>query len=455
MSTTTEGATGTKRRRVDGVTTNGRTTERSTPATAPPKEPHDDDDLSSLLGTRLEPLRDVLALQPKELQGTIISASSEMLDLLATIKQREKSYARFSKPMVHPKSQKIMTDEAGKELPFIPTFLRKPHPIKSSDTMNDEPRMKVLLEAAAKDYAEYQVKMTARANECSKLEISIRRDQFRKKFYDLIHIMALSHVVVAKIEGDGFPSGMKLTQEELASKITFDTLYDLTFEQSKAIGLDNGEQVSGEFANQRSHNDESIESKWATQDEEFMKPIIENFDTWIPKITTDLWSYHKAKYKKREVNAALRELLQPIKMTKANEDVDDAMDTVDATRAPSSLTNVIRKETQLAVSKEVQRVKRTLAKNCSGDRKTQPSTPTANGRKSRNDSATSPKPLKKKSKQKSGGGTTSNPKSALKKGKAVKFKKHHNQQRSPRSTEKDASRGGRKGGAGGKGADRR
>ena len=101
--------------------------------------------------------------------------------------------------------------------------------------MNDEPRMKVLLEAAAKDYAEYQVKMTARANECSKLEISIRRDQFRKKFYDLIHIMALSHVVVAKIEGDGFPSGMKVTQEELASKITFDTLYDLTFEQLKAV----------------------------------------------------------------------------------------------------------------------------------------------------------------------------------------------------------------------------
>ena len=54
MSTTTEGATGTKRRRVDGVTTNGRTTERSTTATAPPTEPHDDDVLSSLLGTRLD-----------------------------------------------------------------------------------------------------------------------------------------------------------------------------------------------------------------------------------------------------------------------------------------------------------------------------------------------------------------------------------------------------------------
>jgi len=219
--------------------------------------------------------------------------------------------------------------------------------------------------------------------------------------------------------------------------------------------LDNGEQVSGEFANQRSYNDDSIDSKWDTKDKEFMKPIIENFDTWIPKITTDLWSYHKAKDKKREVNAALREILQPIKTTKANEDLDEAIDTVDTTRAFTSLTNVIQKETQLAVSKKVQRVKRTLAKNYSGDRKTQPSTPTANGRKLRSDFATSPKPLKQKSKQKSGGGTKSNPKSALKKGKAAKCTKQHNQQRSPGSTEKGASQGDRRGGAGGKGANRR
>jgi len=46
-----------------------------------------------------------------------------------------------------------------------------------------------------------------------------------------------------------------------------------------------------------------------------------------------------------------------MEMTKANEDVDEAIDTVDATRTHASLTTVIRKETQLAVSKEVQRVK--------------------------------------------------------------------------------------------------
>ena len=44
----------------------------------------------------------------------------------------------------------------------------------------------------------------------------------------------------------------------------------------------------------------------------------------------DLWPYHKAKDKKREVNAALRKFLQPLTMTKANEGVDEAMDTVDA-----------------------------------------------------------------------------------------------------------------------------
>ena len=139
---------------------------------------------------------------------------------------------------------------------------------------------------------------------------------------------------------------MKLTQTELASKITFDALYDLTFEQSKAVGMDNGEQVSGEFSSQRSYKDESIESKWDQKDEEFIQPIIDNHDTCIPKITIDLGSYIKAKDKKRDVNAALRKLLQPLAMTKANEDVDKAMDTEDTNRAPVSLTNVIQKEIQ-------------------------------------------------------------------------------------------------------------
>eukprot|EP00956_Cyclotella_meneghiniana_P001312 scaffold1404_cov37-Cyclotella_meneghiniana.AAC.16 len=57
---------------------------------------------SSTLGPRLEPSKVMLESQPEELKGTIISSSREMLDLRATIKQREESYARFTKPSLHP-----------------------------------------------------------------------------------------------------------------------------------------------------------------------------------------------------------------------------------------------------------------------------------------------------------------------------------------------------------------
>lgn len=52
----------------------------------------------SNLGSRLEPLKVLLEVQPEELKGTIISSSKEMLNLRATIKQRKESYARFDKP---------------------------------------------------------------------------------------------------------------------------------------------------------------------------------------------------------------------------------------------------------------------------------------------------------------------------------------------------------------------
>ena len=49
---------------------------------------------SSLKGTRLEPIMQVLATQQEELKGIIISRSTEMLNLQANVK------ARFTKPLI-------------------------------------------------------------------------------------------------------------------------------------------------------------------------------------------------------------------------------------------------------------------------------------------------------------------------------------------------------------------
>eukprot|EP00956_Cyclotella_meneghiniana_P015072 scaffold22841_cov21-Cyclotella_meneghiniana.AAC.2 len=92
----------------------------------------------SNLDSRLESLKVLLATQPDELKGTIISLSKEMLNLRATIKQREESYARFDKPSLNPTTGEIMNDEAGNPLPFIPNSLRSKCPVKPSAPMANE-----------------------------------------------------------------------------------------------------------------------------------------------------------------------------------------------------------------------------------------------------------------------------------------------------------------------------
>ena len=79
--------------------------------------------LLSNLSSRLEPIKILLLSQPDELKGYIISKSTEMLDLRVTIKQREKSYARFAKPLTDATTGAVRNNEAGQPLPFIPSSL--------------------------------------------------------------------------------------------------------------------------------------------------------------------------------------------------------------------------------------------------------------------------------------------------------------------------------------------
>ena len=125
------------------------------------------------------------------------------------------------------------------------------------------------------------------------------------------------------------------------------------------------------------------------------------------------------------------------------------------------IADVVRKETQRAVDKEVQKIKRQLRKKYSADGASQPLTPTKNGREQSDGSKNS----RQKSKKKSSGGTKL--KSALKKGAEVRYPptppkaNHRKAGRHPsKSTESPSSKGGagrggsRRGGRG-RGAGRR
>ena len=233
MSTNTEGATRTKRRRTGNDSNNGRAAQGSSANAII-------DLTASLLDKRLLPIKDVLALQPTQLKDTTITASTEMLDILATIRQREKSHARFDKPQRHPVTGDVLVGEDNIPKPFIPSSLRAKCKVEASDISNDDTRMIAVLQAAEKEYAEYQLKAAVSAKLVSTLEITIRWEKFRTKFYEFVTTFASAYVCITKTRAGGFNPGMKLDMNDLATKMTYDLLGNFPQPCAQYLGKENG-----------------------------------------------------------------------------------------------------------------------------------------------------------------------------------------------------------------------
>ena len=103
--------------------------EYTTPATAATGSP------STLLGTRLEPIMDLLESQPDELKEHLIVKIKTMLDDRVTIQQRSKTYARFSKPSTDSTTGAILNNEAGNSISFLSSLIRLKRLIKVSNTV--------------------------------------------------------------------------------------------------------------------------------------------------------------------------------------------------------------------------------------------------------------------------------------------------------------------------------
>ena len=112
----------------------------------------DSTDPHQLLGTRLEPIMEVLEAQPEIFQTHIIKSSNLMLDRIAHIKQRRTNSAVFQKPIVDPKHGIGTTTDDDAPLMFVPTSTRKKCPIEPSNEFQDHPRMKDRLRLANLDH---------------------------------------------------------------------------------------------------------------------------------------------------------------------------------------------------------------------------------------------------------------------------------------------------------------
>lgn len=420
-------------------------------------------DLSAALGARLAPMKEILALQPDELKGTLISKSKEMLDLVTTIRQRQETFGRFSQPWINPKTQQpYVNEETNEPKPFIPNSLRIKCPIKASDTYNDDPDIQAKIRLAQSKHEQYQKDMAEYAKDVAELEITRRKKDLHAKFFDFVVTFALGRVIIKEIKDGGIGEASKLDRNELSLKSAFDALKDLSEPQATSLMFEKVETMLVEFKSVKNFDDAAVETKMDVTDSEFIKPIMNNLHTWIPQVTAEIWNKEAKKETDRKINAALRKTLKTSALTKQTEDIAMALESATAT-SQDVMAEYIRKEARKEAKKIVQQATKSERKKSLGGAKNHASMPTEGGRKQRRGSAKSPKkskkrqsdasedytsPAKKQKKQKQ-------PESILKKGKHVKFSNSSRRRGRQQDTESRGSRGGSSGGGKGKGAGRR
>ena len=97
------------------------------------RPPNESSTLKTLKGTRLEPLRALLAPLPERFSIKIVALSKATLDLSQKIKQQEASASRFDKPIVErdDHGNLVIDEQTGEQKTsiFIPRSIRDKNPV--------------------------------------------------------------------------------------------------------------------------------------------------------------------------------------------------------------------------------------------------------------------------------------------------------------------------------------
>ena len=304
---------------------------------------------------------EVLALQPASLQTHIIAQSNAMLNLLATIKQRETAA-----------TGDVIKNTTGQPQKFTPNFCRDKCPIKPSQKSNDETVMKTLLEAANKEHDTWKQSMCVHAKNVSELEISIRNTKLRELFYKFVKTLALTTIVSLEIEMGGFPAGAALTNQELVHMAAYSTMATFSLENATFIGFANDEDGNGTetASNKLASNYACIMSFDVTtaknkadvaSDGMIVLKSVKRLAKLIPLLAIDHWRFLQDKEQKREINAAIKLVLAPAAKKTATEEVKEVLVNLDATNPSKQLLALIDKRTQAGLLAKIkQDMKRDL-----------------------------------------------------------------------------------------------
>lgn len=491
MSSTSESATRSNKRRRKNGNANDGTTRRAGPdgravsrpasidnATNPP-DPH------QLTGTRLEPIMRDLASHPKKFQTILIEFQHSMLDQLASIKQRKSSCLRHTTPVIDPKTGKESLDDDGEPKKFVPNSCRAKCPVEASEMFRDDPRVVSKLEAARKEHEAWRLKMAQFTKEMSWLEIELREEVFRKEFFAYTHALAksrymaeakratvptndtaytnayskdewghlISHEILCTFSNDeaeffqfypdeNAPDGMDLTESSESEQ------------PANGVGRSGAAKLGGQYLKDMDFDLEAAKkkTKHPEKDKATTAELAAKTATFVRRTTISFWIERDREAIEREIDDELEREFRPKSITEATEAAALVLDQIDLANPPKPLDDYIDKRIKEGNVKLRRELKNSKRLNCSGDNATQESKPTKNGTsskkvrfKSSTTSSNAPSKKKKKKKEKKATAAPSNRNLPTPPGK-----------KSTKSKKKGSdSRGGSKGGGNPKGAGRR
>ena len=130
----------------------------------------------------------------------------------------------------------------------------------------------------------------------------------------------------------GMPEHGVLTEDELAAKLSYDSLLDMSDRfpdhctaTAKALNFNDINALNAGFKTTHSYNDATIELKASDSDKEFVMPIAKVLAGLLAPATVALWQQEAEKDVKRGMNAAIRAKLRPQLQAQTALDVSSAL----------------------------------------------------------------------------------------------------------------------------------
>ena len=313
--------------------------------------------LKKLVGSRLEPIKKLLAPHPTSFITTTIASSNAMLTLLLNIKQREISFLRFdSQVVVRDNNGKAVIDDVTnkeKTVAFIPRSIRGKNPVQCSADVREDDRIVAALADSQARHDAHQTAMAADIKKVARLELTIRKEKLGAMFLELAFELAKQFYIFLKTTKE---LETEVERDVLAHASVLLTLKSLS--EDDEISLRNTRTaLADSYTKKHGLNlaedgfEEHINSAGALEIKCVLQPLLFG-------ATAGLIKHHDRRDDFRAGHAALREYAEMQQQTEANKDLERGKEEEDA--MTKALDNFLENFTKIASDNHVARLKSIL-----------------------------------------------------------------------------------------------